>query len=56
MRYIVELTEEEHHRYIYEVEADNPQEAEDKARSEDIEYSHKKFLGGEVVWVEVTPA
>lgn len=55
MEYTVVTIEKEYWKYSYYVEADSPEQAEDKVRSGEIEdYSGKDWMWGEYEKIEVS--
>ncbi len=48
--------ESELHEYIYYIEAETAEEAEEEMRAGGFDYANHKYLSGEIVKVDVTVA
>lgn len=53
MKYLVITHEEELHRYCYTVEANSPEEAEERVRSGGLDYDSTKLVSAEYTSIEV---
>lgn len=51
--YQVTTYEEEYHRYTYTVQANSPEEAEEKVKAGGIDYENDELVSGEIISVEV---